>query len=63
LLGLAQEIDAINASNRKLSQGGHEAAHGTLGGMGAGDIDIDEYDAHAALPDRSLLLRIVDETI
>jgi hypothetical protein len=63
LLGLAQEIDAINASNRKLSQGGHEAAHGTLGGMGAGDIDIDEYDAHATLPDRSLVLRIVDETI
>jgi hypothetical protein len=28
-----------------------------------GEIDIDAYDAHGTLPDRSLALRIVDEAI
>ncbi len=63
LLGLAREIDAITKSNREVSQGGHETAPGTPGASGDSDIDIDTYDARATLPDRSLVLRIVDEAI
>jgi hypothetical protein len=59
LLDLAKEIDAITTWNRELSHGGRQAARETLGATG--DIDIDAYDARAALPDRSLVLRIVDE--
>jgi hypothetical protein len=61
LLALSQEIDAITKSNRELSQRVHPAARGTLGEMG--DIDIDAYDGQPTLPDRSLVLRIVDEAI
>jgi uncharacterized membrane protein len=61
LLGLAQEIDTITKSNRELLQRGHQAAREALASMG--EIDIDAYDARGALPDRSLMLRIVDEAI
>jgi hypothetical protein len=60
LLDLAREIDAITKSNRDLSAGSHRTARDATRGI---DIDIDEYDAHATLPDRSLVLRIVDEEI
>ncbi len=58
---LAQEIDAITKSNRDLLQRGHQAAREAMAAMG--EIDIDAYDAHGTLPDRSLALRIVDEAI
>ena len=61
LLTLAQEIDAITQSNRELLQRGHQAAREALAAMG--EINIDAYDAHGTLPDRSLALRIVDEAI
>jgi hypothetical protein len=62
LLGLVQEIDAITKSNRELSaQDGHQEARGTPAAMG--DIDIDAYDTRSTLPDRSLVLRTVDEAI
>jgi flagellar FlgN protein len=61
LLTLAQEIDTITKSNRDLLQRGHQAAREALAAMG--EIDIDAYDAHGTLPDRSLALRIVDEAI
>ena len=67
LLALAQEIDAITKSNREMSQRGHGTTRGRSGETG--EIDIDQYDAYGAydgqavLPDRSLVLRIVDETI
>ena len=58
---LAQEIDSITKSNRDLLQRGHQAAREAIAAMG--EIDIDAYDAHGTLPDRSLALRIVDEAI
>ena len=61
LLALAQEIDSITKSNRDLLQRGHQAAREAIAAMG--EIDIDAYDAHGTLPDRSLALRIVDEAI
>jgi FlgN protein len=61
LLTLAQEIDSITKSNRELLQRGHQAAREAIAAMG--DIDIDAYDVHGMLPDRSLALRIVDEAI
>jgi FlgN protein len=61
LLTLAQEIDSITKSNRDLLQRGHQAAREAIAAMG--EIDIDAYDAHGTLPDRSLALRIVDEAI
>ncbi len=61
LLALAQEIDSITKSNRELLQRGHQAAREAIAAMG--EIDIDAYDAHGTLPDRSLALRIVDEAI
>ena len=61
LLTLAQEIDSITKSNRELLQRGHQAAREAIAAMG--EIDIDAYDAHGTLPDRSLALRIVDEAI
>jgi hypothetical protein len=61
LLNLAQEIDSITKSNRELLQRGHQAAREAIAAMG--EIDIDAYDAHGTLPDRSLALRIVDEAI
>ena len=61
LLTLAHEIDTITKSNRELLQRGHQAAREALVAMG--EIDIDAYDAHGTLPDRSLALRIVDEAI
>lgn len=61
LLALAQEIDIITKSNRDLLQRGHQAAREAISAMG--EIDIDAYDAHGTLPDRSLALRIVDEAI
>ena len=61
LLTLAQEIDAITKSNRDLLQRGHQAAREAIAAMG--EIDIEAYDAHGTLPDRSLALRIVDEAI
>jgi len=61
LLALAQEIDSITKSNRELLQRGHQAAREALAAMG--EINIDAYDAHGVLPDRSLALRIVDEAI
>jgi hypothetical protein len=61
LLTLAQEIDAITKANRDLLQRGHQAAREAIAAMG--EIDIDAYDAHGTLPDRSLALRIVDEAI
>jgi hypothetical protein len=61
LLALAQEIDGITKSNRELLQRGHQAAREAIASMG--EIDIDAYDAHGTLPDRSLALRIVDEAI
>ena len=61
LLALAQEIDTITKSNRELLQRGHQAAREALASMG--EIDIDAYDARGVLPDRSLMLRIVDEAI
>jgi hypothetical protein len=61
LLNLAQEIESITKSNRELLQRGHQAAREALEAMG--EIDIDAYDAHGTLPDRSLVLRIVDEAI
>ena len=61
LLTLAQEIDAITKSNRDLLQRGHQAAREAIAAMG--EIDIDAYDAHGTLPDRTLTLRIVDEAI
>ncbi len=63
LLGLAEEIDAITKSNRELSQGAREGTRGTPGVMGAIDLDVDAYDKHATLPERTLVLRIVDEAI
>jgi len=61
LMTLAQEIDSITKSNRDLLQRGHQAAREAIAAMG--EIDIDAYDAHGTLPDRSLALRIVDEAI
>ena len=61
LLTLAQEIDTITKSNRDLLQRGHQAAREAIAAMG--EIDIEAYDAHGTLPDRSLALRIVDEAI
>jgi hypothetical protein len=61
LLALAQEIDTITKSNRELLQRGHHAAREALAAMG--EIDINAYDATGAAPERSLLLRIVDEAI
>jgi hypothetical protein len=61
LLTLAQEIDAITKSNRELLQRGHQAAREAMAAIG--EINIDAYDAHGTLPDRSLALRIVDEAI
>jgi hypothetical protein len=61
LLTLAQEIDSVTKSNRDLLQRGHQAAREAIAAMG--EIDIDAYDAHGTLPDRSLALRIVDEAI
>ena len=61
LLRLAQEIDTITKSNRDLIQRGHQAAREAMAAMG--EIDIDAYDAHGTLPDRSLALRIVDEAM
>lgn len=61
LMNLAQEIDSITKSNRELLQRGHQAAREAIAAMG--EIDIDAYDAHGTLPDRSLALRIVDEAI
>ncbi len=61
LLNLAQEIDSITKSNRDLLQRGHQAAREAIAAMG--EIDIDAYDVHGTLPDRSLALRIVDEAI
>jgi hypothetical protein len=61
MLTLAQEIDSITKSNRDLLQRGHQAAREALAAMG--EIDIEAYDAHGTLPDRSLALRIVDEAI
>jgi FlgN protein len=61
LLGLAQEIDAITKSNRELLQRGHQAAREAMAAIG--EIDIEGYDAHGSLPDRTLALRIVDEAI
>jgi hypothetical protein len=61
LLTLAQEIDAITKSNRELLQRGHQAAREAMAALG--EINIDAYDAHGTLPDRSLALRIVDEAI
>jgi len=61
LMTLAQEIDSITKSNRELLQRGHQAAREAIAAMG--EIDIDAYDAHGTLPDRSLALRIVDEAI
>jgi len=61
LLTLAQEIDLITKSNRDLLQRGHQAAREAIAAMG--EIDIEAYDAHGTLPDRSLALRIVDEAI
>ncbi len=63
LLALAEEIDKITKTNRELMQRGHDAARGTLGAGGDTAIDIDMYDAHGTLPDRALVLRIVDEAI
>jgi FlgN protein len=60
LMALAQEIDTITKSNRDLLRG-HQAAREAIAAMG--EIDIDAYDAHGTLPDRSLALRIVDEAI
>jgi len=61
LLALAQEIDIITKSNRDLLQRGHQAAREAIAAMG--EIDIDAYDMHGTLPDRSLALRIVDEAV
>jgi FlgN protein len=61
LLTLAQEIDAITKSNRDLLQRGHQAAREAMAAIG--EINIEAYDAHGTLPDRSLALRIVDEAI
>lgn len=61
LLTLAQEIDAITKSNRELLQRGHQIAREAMAAIG--EIDIDAYDAHGTLPDRSLALRIVDEAV
>ena len=61
LMTLAQEIDQITKSNRELLQRGHQAAREAIAAIG--EIDIDAYDAHGTLPDRSLALRIVDEAI
>ena len=61
LLALAQEIDAITKSNRELLQRGHQAAREAMAAIG--EINIEAYDAHGTLPDRSLALRIVDEAI
>jgi hypothetical protein len=61
LLALAQEIDGITKSNRELLQRGHQAAREALAAMG--EINIDAYDAHGTLPDRSLALRMVDEAM
>ena len=61
LLTLAQEIDAITKSNRDLLQRGHQAARKAMAAIG--EINIEAYDAHGTLPDRSLALRIVDEAI
>ena len=61
LLALAQEIDVITKSNRDLLQRGQQAAREAIAAMG--EIDIDAYDAHGTLPDRTLALRIVDEAI
>ena len=61
LLTLAQEIDAITKSNRDLLQRGHQAAREAMAAIG--EINIEAYDAHGTLPDRSLALRIVDEAM
>ena len=61
LLTLAQEIEAITKSNREMLTRGQQAAREALASLG--EIDIDAYDAHGTLPDRSLALRIVDEAI
>ncbi|HYL51201.1 MAG TPA: flagellar export chaperone FlgN [Acidimicrobiia bacterium] len=64
LIDLAGEIEAIRASNRELSRRGQGTAHPADGAKG--DIDIGAYDvddADATLPDRSLVLRILDEAI
>ena len=61
LLGLAQEIDTITKSNRDLLQRGAQATREALTAIG--EIDIEAYDVHGTLPDRTLALRIVDEAI
>jgi len=61
LLALAQEIETITRSNRELLQRGQQAAREAIIAMG--EIDIDAYDSHGSLPDRTLALRIVDEAI
>jgi len=64
LVDLAREIEAIRTSNRELSRRAQGTARPTLGAEG--DIDIGAYDvddAGASLPDRSLVLRILDEAI
>ena len=59
--GQGVKVDSITKSNRDLLQRGHQAAREAIASMG--EIDIDAYDAHGTLPDRSLALRIVDEAI
>ena len=61
LLALAQEIDAITRSNRELLRKGQQDATDAIAAIG--EIDIDEYDARANIPDRSFALRIVDEAL
>jgi hypothetical protein len=61
LLALAQEIDTITKSNRDLLQRGAQATREAL--VAIGEIDIEAYDVHGSLPDRTLALRIVDEAI
>jgi hypothetical protein len=64
LVDLAGEIEAIRTSNRELSRRAQSTARSTLGAED--DIDIGAYDvddADATLPDRSLVLRTLDEAI
>lgn len=66
LIELAGEIEAISASSRELSRRGPGTGRAALGAEGDIDIgasDVDDDDADATIPDRSLVLRILDEAI
>jgi hypothetical protein len=61
LLAIAQEIDALTNSNRELLRHGQAETAAAI--AATGEIHIDAYEARGALPDRSSVLRIVDEAI